>query len=248
MKRVGLERHRSRQEVSMHADATTATTVFDGRGVSPAGSAAEGRCSVFDARAAYFAATGFSDAGYRDRWVVIKLGPVPVIVVPNTPARQRAIPLHDLHHVATGYSTTFRGEAEISAWEIAAGCGSYGAARFFGLAGFASGLVIAPRRTWRAFLRGRHSTTLYRTGGLADLRTTSVGELRAKLGLDGAGLAPTGSAAEWRCGVIDAPSPPATWRDRLAFAGYVAMVVAPVAAVGAAIGVAAIELIRRSLR
>ena len=34
------------------------------------------------------------------------------------------LPWHDLHHVATGYGTGLIGEAEISAYELRAGCGS----------------------------------------------------------------------------------------------------------------------------
>jgi len=75
---------------------------------------------VFEARQRYFADNGFSDAGYSDRWVKLSIGPLP-FVMPNLPSRRRAIPLHDLHHVATGYDTTVRGEAEISAWELGAG-------------------------------------------------------------------------------------------------------------------------------
>jgi hypothetical protein len=39
--------------------------------------------------------------------------------LPNSDARRKAVVLHDLHHVATGYKTDWTGEAEISAREIA---------------------------------------------------------------------------------------------------------------------------------
>ena len=57
--------------------------------------------TVREARAQYFAANGFDETSYREKWAKIKLGPVPVLL-PNTKARQAAL-LHDLHHVATGY-------------------------------------------------------------------------------------------------------------------------------------------------
>jgi hypothetical protein len=163
--------------------------------------------SVTEARAAYFAANGFSEAGYRDRWVRLKLGPVPV-AFPNTRSRQRAVPLHDLHHVATGYATTLVGEAEIGAWELAGGCTDHWAAWVLDAGSFAYGLVLAPRRIWRAFLRGRHGRTLYHDGWSDALLDLRVGELRARLGLNG-------------------PPPVATWRDRAAFAGWIAVVAAP---------------------
>jgi hypothetical protein len=162
---------------------------------------------VFEARQRYFAENGFSDAGYNDRWVKLSLGRLP-LVMPNPPSRRRAIPLHDLHHVATGYDTTLRGEAEISAWELGAGCGSYTAARLYGLGGVAVGLAIAPRRTYRAFVRGRHSTSLYRSGWSNDLLDLQVDALRARLHLD-------------------ARPRPTTWRDRVAFAACAAAAIVP---------------------
>ncbi len=163
--------------------------------------------SVRDARAEYFAANGFSDAGYTDSWVSLgKLGPIP-LGFPNTAARKRAIPLHDLHHVATGYATNWIGEAEISAWEIGGGCTDYWAAWFLNAGGLSYGLVLAPRRIYRAFMRGRHSRPLYHVGWSDSLLELSVGDLKRKLGVDR----------------DRAPS----WRDKLAFAGWVVLVSAP---------------------
>lgn len=164
--------------------------------------------SVRNARAQYFAANGFSDAGYSDRWVKLgQLGPIP-IALPNTAARKRAVPLHDLHHVATGYATSWIGEAEISAWEIAAGCTDYWAAWVLNTGAFSYGVVLAPRRTYRAFMRGRRSRTLYYSGWHDGLLEISVAELRRRLALDG---------------MREQPS----WRDRLAFAGWVLLAMAP---------------------
>jgi ubiquinone biosynthesis protein Coq4 len=74
------------------------------------------------ARARYWEANGFGDdGGYSKTWEIVKLGPVP-IPIRNIEARKEAIRFHDLHHVVTGYDTDFTGEAEISAWELAAGC------------------------------------------------------------------------------------------------------------------------------
>lgn len=164
---------------------------------------------VLDARHRYFADNGFSEESYQDRWVTLRVGPIP-IVTPNPVFRRRAIPLHDLHHIATGYDTSWRGEAEISAWELGAGCGSYTAARLYGMGAMAIGLVVAPKRSYRAFIRGSHATSLYRTGGWSnELLEMDVGELRDRLRLD--------------------ENRPTTWRDRLAFAGWaVASVIPPI--------------------
>ena len=140
--------------------------------------------SVADAREQYFRANGFTLAGYTDRWVKLKLGPIP-LAFPNTEARRAAVKLHDLHHVATGYATTWTGEAEIGAWEIGAGCGTHYAAWMLNLSAFGIGIAIAPRRVFRAFVRGRRSKSLYDRRELDDsLLALRVGELRSKLGLD----------------------------------------------------------------
>jgi hypothetical protein len=140
--------------------------------------------TVRAARAEYFAANGFSDASYNDSWVTLgKLGPIP-LTFPNSTSRKRAVPLHDLHHVATGYTTTWTGEAEIAAWELAGGCGKHLAAWVLNSFAMTYGLVIAPRRIYRAFKRGRKSRTLYQSGWEDSLLDLTVGELREKLALD----------------------------------------------------------------
>ena len=139
--------------------------------------------SVAKARERYFDSNGFSEAGYSDRWVRIKFGPIPVIF-PNSGARIRALRLHDLHHIATGYDTDLRGEAEQSAWEIGAGCGRHWFAWAINLTGVAYGVFLAPIRTWRAFRRGRRSRTLYSGQFEPALLEQSVGALRQTLELD----------------------------------------------------------------
>jgi hypothetical protein len=136
------------------------------------------------ARDRYFEVAG-TDPGYDDRWVRLKLGPIP-LAFPNTKERLRAVRLHDLHHVVTGYATSWTGEFEISAWEVAAGCGNYWAAWGLNLSGLFAGFFVAPSRVVAAFFRGRQTTTLYHQvaafePGLLDL---TVGELRARLHLD----------------------------------------------------------------
>lgn len=145
--------------------------------------------SVREARARYFARNGFDEAGYDDRWVKLQAGPIP-IVFPNTAARVRSVRVHDVHHVVTGYGTSWTGEAEIGAWEIASSCADHYAAWLLNLLALPIGLVIAPRATFRAFVRGRRSANLYR-GTIDDaLLATPVGALRRALRLDAAGGRP----------------------------------------------------------
>ena len=131
-----------------------------------------------EARELYFRANGFApDGGYSDKWVRVQLGPLP-LVFPNVPSRVRAVRIHDLHHIATGYQTDNVGEFEIGAWEVASGCRDYWAAWFLNLSSMAAGLFRCPRRTFRAFVRGRHTRNLYGRYDESLLERT-VAELRA---------------------------------------------------------------------
>ena len=156
-----------------------------------------------DARQQYFVLNGFVDGGYQAAWVKLKAGPIP-IYFPNTKARVRAVKFHDLHHVLTEYETTWSGEAEIGAWEIASGCGRHYPAWLLNLNAFAIGLVLAPRAVYRAFVRGRHTSNLYHQLFDEALLGHAVGALRQELGL--------GSQVY-----------SSSWRDAAAFVGWSAI-------------------------
>ncbi|HYH85947.1 MAG TPA: hypothetical protein VEX60_10885 [Pyrinomonadaceae bacterium] len=135
-----------------------------------------------EARALYFEINNFKDGGYGEAWVKMKAGPFP-IWFPNTKARVRAVKYHDLHHVLTEYPTTWRGEAEIGAWEIATGCANHYPALLLDLEALAIGLVICPRGVFRAFVRGRRSRNLYRQRFDDELLAAKVGDMREELRL-----------------------------------------------------------------
>src|SRR5215213_1288690 len=137
-----------------------------------------------EARARLFALGGLGDdGGYGDAWVVLKLWRIP-FAFPNTEGRRRAVRFHDLHHVLTEYPTTWRGEFEIAAWEVAGGIRRYRVAWLLDLLGFACGLVVFPRAVYRAFVRGRHSRNLYGDAWDESILVSRVGEVRRRLGLD----------------------------------------------------------------
>jgi hypothetical protein len=107
----------------------------------------------------------------------------------DRPWQARAVPFHDLHHVATGYGTDLAGECELSGWELGASrC--FGPAYFSILGGCLRGLFVAPRRTWRALGHGRRGRALYdRALAYERLLELSIAELRAHLGVPAEGLA-----------------------------------------------------------
>ena len=136
---------------------------------------------VRDARTEFFRLAGLSgDGGYAARFIHFRIG-IFSFALPNSAARRKAVPLHDLHHLATGYDTSWKGEAEIAAWELASGCSSYRAAWLLNLLAFPLGLMIAPVRTWRAFRRGRSSGNLYDSPWNEKWLDASLGSLRAHL-------------------------------------------------------------------
>lgn len=97
-----------------------------------------------------------ADGGDTEPFAVVKLlGRIPY-PIPNTKARKRAVKIHDLNHLVTGYLTDRKGELQISAWELASGgCQSYAAAWTLDLVGLFAGFFICPRLTVQAFLGGR---------------------------------------------------------------------------------------------
>jgi hypothetical protein len=138
-----------------------------------------------NARARYFELNSFgSDGGYEDRWIKVKVWRFP-IWLPNTAGRVRAVKLHDLHHVLTEYPTTWKGEAEISSWEIGAGgLDKYYAGWFLDIMSVAQGLVVNPVGVYRAFMRGRTNTNLFSLEFSDEILEHSVGEYRKHLKLD----------------------------------------------------------------
>ncbi len=115
--------------------------------------------------------------GYAARWAIIKMGPWK-LAFPNSAARVRALKRHDMHHIAADYDTTFIGEAEIGAWEVAGGCADHWPAWILNLTAMGAGLFLGPLACLRAFARGRHTRNLYRTPYSEVLALGSVGKLR----------------------------------------------------------------------
>jgi hypothetical protein len=112
------------------------------------------------------------------------------ITLPNPPARRRAVALHDLHHVLTGYGTDWAGELEISAWEVRAGLGGRWVAWLICMPMMLLGFVQRPRRTLAAFRAARGARSLF-VGDESpdDWLDLSVAEARDRLGLPASGVA-----------------------------------------------------------
>lgn len=142
------------------------------------------------------------DGGASSPWFRVHLGPLS-IPLPNPPARRRAVILHDINHLITGYNTTFSdGELSIACFEVGAGCGPFAIAWYLDLSMFAIGLLLQPRASFAAFLRGRQSTSLYTAQRDAEtLSAMSIADVRALL-------------------QVDMHAAPARLDDRLSFAAW----------------------------
>ena len=99
------------------------------------------------------------EAATAPRWTC-KIGPL-VLTLPNFAWRQRAIDAHDRHHLITGYPLTLAGEIQLAAWEWGAGRYPDWRATLFCSPLIAAGAVAMPRRTWRAYRRGRGTQSRY---------------------------------------------------------------------------------------
>jgi hypothetical protein len=159
--------------------------------------------TVAQALAVHYAAHGLpADGGESAPWFHVRMGPI-TIPLPNPPARQRAVILHDVNHLLTGYDTVLTGgEMEIASFEIATGCGRVWVAWLLNWPLLLLGVVARPRRVFRAFVRGRQSQSLYHLGpSPSDVRAMRVGALRTRLG-------------------IKEPQVRATVQDRMAFVRF----------------------------
>lgn len=138
-----------------------------------------GEANVREARDLYLASAGFTTDSYVDPNFIIKVGFITMRF--KNPG---LLPMHDLHHVATGYDASLLGESEISVFELRAGwgkplilllcCGS-----------LLIGLCLSPGRMWRAWKKARGARSLYKTAIPYDtLLAMNVGELRQQMGLE----------------------------------------------------------------
>ena len=148
--------------------------------------------TVREGRDAYLAENGFTLESYEQSWVKVAF-PGFTVSIPNPPTRQRAVRWHDLHHVVTRFGTDNTGEGEVSAWELRRGLrglGPYVGAIVLG--GTALGLLIAPRRTLRAWINsGAGHTNLFarELGDYEAVLAMTIAELRELLHVPSDGLA-----------------------------------------------------------
>lgn len=124
----------------------------------------------------------FGKAAYTQAWNTVSIFGFKV-PFPNPKVRREVIPLHDLTHILTGYSTSWVGEGEIANWEMASGLPArHWIAWFYVPITFTIGWFLAPGKMYRAFSRGRGRANLYKCNVPAEvLMTMKVGDVRKLL-------------------------------------------------------------------
>lgn len=138
---------------------------------------------IKDALDELFTRFGIPADAYTAKKFVIGVGKLP-IHVPNIPARVKIARYHDIHHIITGYSANWRGEAEIGAWELATGCRKSFVAWFLNSGAVMVGLFMYPKAVLKAFKRGRNTrTNLYHDFEYESLLNMTIKEVRNTIGL-----------------------------------------------------------------
>lgn len=126
-----------------------------------------------------------TDGGQSSGSVRIELTKKIILYFPNFKARKKAVLKHDIHHLVTGYPSTFKGETEIGAWEIGSGCKKYWAAWLLDMSGLMTGVLFNPWGVLKAYARGRRTKNLYYQIVTDELALKkSVSELQKLLLLD----------------------------------------------------------------
>lgn len=125
-------------------------------------------------------ANGLTAHDAAGSWWTCRLGPVS-LRLPNWTWRRKALLAHDLHHVLTGYPCGITGEFQVAAWEFGAGPMPHWGATVFCLPLAVVGLCVTPRRVVRAFMAGRRSRSLHRSGAIDAVLATPLNVARANL-------------------------------------------------------------------
>lgn len=140
--------------------------------------------TVEEALTVFFGSEHLGREAYEDAVNYAKIGPI-TIPFPNPSARRRIVYLHDVNHILSGYDTTYGGEGEVSAWELASGFPRHcWIGYFYAPIAFTAGLFVAPLRMWKAWKRGRkEKNSCHAPLSREQMMATKVGELRRMLSI-----------------------------------------------------------------
>ena len=140
--------------------------------------------TVEEALSIFLGAEHLGREAYEDRVNYARLGFL-TIPFPNPKARREIVYLHDVNHVLSGYDTSWAGEGEVAAWELASGFPKHcWIGYFYAPLTFSVGLIVAPKRLYRAWVRGlTEKNACYSTLSREEMMKARVSELRKKLSI-----------------------------------------------------------------
>lgn len=140
--------------------------------------------TVEEALTVFFGAEHLGREAYEDAVNYATIGPI-TFPFPNPAARRRIVYLHDVNHILSGYDTSWGGEGEVSAWELASGFPKHcWIGYFYAPLTFMAGLFVAPRRMWKAWKRGRREkNACYAQLTREQMMRTRVADLRKLLSI-----------------------------------------------------------------
>lgn len=138
--------------------------------------------TAFEALQDFYKETGL-EPYFQNRSILVKvrIGRF-YILFPNF-SLLKNIYLHDLNHLITPYKPNWKGEFELSAWELAAGgWKTYWIAWYLCLTGTGIGIFIYPRAMWKAYKTGIGQTNTCKVVHTKnDLHSISFDELKTKV-------------------------------------------------------------------
>jgi len=121
------------------------------------------------------------DAWRNVRWGRMRIGRWRVPVLPLELGLRDALLVHDVHHVLTGFDTSYRGEAQLAAWELASGGCRFNAFFWLDRACFVLiGLALCPRALAAAVRDGRRARNLYGSRP-DDLLASTIEDLQQRI-------------------------------------------------------------------
>jgi hypothetical protein len=130
----------------------------------------------------FYQQQAFPEDATVSKWFWVSYGPI-TVPYPNPKIRRDLIKYHDLTHLLTGYKTTWTGEGEIAAWELASGfTRKHWAGYLYSPLTLTVGFFIAPFKVIRAFKSGFKQNNIYHLQkNMNDIEAMTWGELKASI-------------------------------------------------------------------
>lgn len=140
---------------------------------------------IKEALEVFLGAEHLGNEAYEDAINYVQFGPLK-IPFPNPKARRDIVYLHDVNHILSGYDTSWTGEGEVSAWELASGFPKHcWIGYLYAPQALLVGLIVAPRKCFKAWRRARRGekNSCFARMSREQLMQTTVADLRAQLGI-----------------------------------------------------------------